>query len=104
MHQLITHTECEQTGCAPHLRALWFCRPERKPASSRHGGVFYTRARCSRGPPKRVGSGSALTSVLQVVMVLLVFHWEMGLAAQGAERQQARSRSRHRREARGLQS
>lgn len=22
MHQLITQTECEQTGCAPHLRSL----------------------------------------------------------------------------------
>lgn len=28
MYQLITQTECEQTGCASHLRALRFCSRE----------------------------------------------------------------------------
>lgn len=51
-----------------------------------------------------VGWCVCLTSVLQIVMVLLIFHREMGLAAEGAERQQARSGSRHGGEARGLQS
>ena len=38
------------------------------------------------------------------MVVLLILHWEVGLAAQGAQRQQARTGARHRGDAGRLQA
>lgn len=45
-----------------------------------------------------------LTSVFQIVVVLLILYRKVGLAAKGSERKQARSRARHRRDAGRLQA
>ena len=61
---------------------------------------------CSRGR-RRVSVRPAvllLTSVLQVVVVLLILDRQMGLAAQGPQGQQAGARSGHRRQAWGLEA
>lgn len=42
--------------------------------------------------------------MLEVVVVLLVLHWEVSLTAQGAQSQQARSSARHRGDAGRLQA
>lgn len=49
-------------------------------------------------------SAVLLTSVLQVVVVLLIFNRQVGLAAQRAQCQQSGASARHRREARRLQA
>lgn len=47
--------------------------------------------RREQGAAPRSGGGSGLTSVIQVVMVLLVFDGQVRLAAESAERQQPRA-------------